>query len=452
MQKSGATVLVVDDDPTSATYLSLALRQAGHTVQAAVGGLDGLRAIESSPPMLVLTDLQMPMLSGMDLLATIKRRWPQIAVVVVTVDDAAATVVRAIQGGALNYLVKPVTPNDLVCAVERALREARIDAPSAVERDTPEIIGTSRAASDLRGQVARAARSDANVVIAGATGTGKELVARAIHRLWRGGRRPLVAHNCALTPPDLFDSEFFGHRRGAFTGAERDRVGLLRQADGGTLFLDELECLTLANQAKLLRVLDDGEVRALGAEESRVVAIRVVAATNRAPGEMIASGVLREDLYYRLRGLQIDLPPLRSRLEDVPALAAAFAALRGREVARDAIDALRAYAWPGNVRQLRTAVLTACDCALPGEPIRARDLDLAAARPAPANRPLGATTLQAAERLLILRAIEDHSGSVSRAADSLGIHRSTLRRKLRQLELGPGDADPRDEPSSPSPR
>jgi two-component system response regulator HydG len=248
-----------------------------------------------------------------------------------------------------------------------------------------------------------------------------------------------------VTPPEMFDSEFFGHKRGAFTGADRDRAGILREAHGGVLFLDELECLGLANQAKLLRVLDDGEIRPVGSDRSRPVSVRFVAATNRAPEAMLACQELREDLYYRLRGFQIELPPLRDRREDIPLLAEHILSDPKAALTARALDALQGCHWPGNVRQLRNVLRSAR--AVAGEhPIDARDLDLSAcgssqtprASPVPSSAPPIATTLQDAERQAIEHALRMHNGNLSRAADELGIHRSTLRRKLRELGLGRG--------------
>jgi two-component system NtrC family response regulator len=302
-------------------------------------------------------------------------------------------------------------------------------------------VGHSASILQVRHQVVLASRSDANVVITGQTGTGKELVARSIHRLSSPDRpRPFVAHNCALTPPDLFDSEFFGHRRGAFTGADRDRVGLLRQADGGILLLDELECLSLTNQAKLLRVLDDGEIRPLGGEESRSISVRFLAATNRSPAAMFATGDLRQDLYFRLRGFQIELPPLCERIDDIPLLAAHHLQPRHKHLTPAALDALARCRWPGNVRQLRSVLGSACANAGAGD-IEERHLDLAAAdprRPEPSAQPSPRdSSLRAIERRAIVAALTDNQGSRNLAAKSLGIHRSTLRRRLRELGIDP---------------
>jgi two-component system response regulator GlrR len=263
-----APVLVVDDDASSLSYISLALEQIGHSVRTAENGLRALAAMEREVPALVISDLQMPAMGGLELLVHIKERWPAVPVMLITVETDIQTVVEVVRRGAINYLVKPVAPAVLQASVAKALAHAGQGASARAGSGTPEIVGASRAIVQVRHMVALASRSDVNVIVVGETGTGKELVARAVHRLSDLAGGPFLAHNCAITPPEMFDSEFFGHRRGAFTGADRDRPGILREADGGIVFLDELECLTLANQAKLLRVLDDGAVRPVGGGSS----------------------------------------------------------------------------------------------------------------------------------------------------------------------------------------
>ncbi len=432
----GSPILVVDDDPSAEAYLSLTLRQAGHTVRSARNGLEALLAIEKDPPALVISDMKMPVMDGLELLAHVRQRWPRLPVVLLSVAQDVPTVVRAVQLGAVNYVVKPAPPAVLLAAVRRIFESP---APRPVDFDpTCGIVGVSRAIVEARHLAVLAARSDVNVLITGRTGTGKELIARAIHRRSRQAGGPFVAHNCAATPPDLFESQFFGHRRGAFTGAERDVTGLLERSDAGVLFLDEMESLSLQHQAKLLRVLDDGEVRPVGCPETRRVDVRYLAATNHDPVEAIAAGQLREDLYYRLRGFQISLPPLRDRQEDLPHLAAHFLEGADRTLAPEAMDALLSHEWPGNVRELRNVLRVACVRASGGV-IRPEHLGLdgrGAAHPAiPA--PL---TLRQIERQAILRALKEHGGNRSRAARALGIDRSTLRRKMKEVgvEKGPG--------------
>jgi two-component system NtrC family response regulator len=335
------------------------------------------------------------------------------------------------------------------------LRSTASSSRSPTDAALSEIVGVSAVIARVRHWIALASRADVNVLVRGETGTGKELAARAIHRLSDLGKGPFVAHNCALTPSELFDSQMFGHRRGAFTGADAEHSGLLRAADGGVLFLDELECLSLANQAKLLRVLDDGAVRALGSERCHKVSVRFFAATNRSVQSMIERGELRDDLYYRLGGFEIELPPLRERREDIVPLARHFLEGRADALTDRAADALVHRSWPGNVRELRTVVRRAASLAGSGaidethlevapSPSGVPRLPGSAPRPAPRPAPhateerptpLGARTIVDAEREAVIEALALHDGNRGRAAEALGIHRSTLRRKMRELGL-----------------
>jgi two-component system response regulator HydG len=295
---------------------------------------------------------------------------------------------------------------------------------------------------EVRHRVLMAARSDVHVLVTGATGTGKELVSRAIHAHSGLSGGPFVAHNCALSPSDLFESEFFGHRRGSFTGADRDRRGLLREAHEGVLFLDELETLDLGFQAKLLRVIDDGEVRAVGAEKAERVNVRFVAATNREARVMIEEGSLREDLYYRLRGIEIRLPSLAERREDIPLLVSHFDSHSGKTGAAgftpEAIEALCRADLPGNVRQLRNLVQGA-RAAAGDAMVGVRHLPLEAGRGGPRvpvsdGVPRG-LSLREIEHRAIVQALEDCNGNRTQAAKILDIDRSTLRRKMQEYGI-----------------
>jgi len=384
-------------------------------------------------------------MDGLELLSHLKQRWPDLPVIVLTANEGIQDVVQAIHLGALNYLVKPSSPAVVSEAVKKALRlrPGSRSAPPQVH----ELVGESPAIAEVRHRVVMAARSDVHVMITGDTGTGKELVARAIHTYSSLAGGPFVAHNCALSPPELFESEFFGHRRGSFTGADRDHGGLLRQADGGVLFLDELETMLPAHQAKLLRVIDDGEVRAVGSEKSHRVSVRFLAATNRDPEIMMQERTLREDLYYRLRGIEIRLPTLNERIVDVPLLARHFAGTEGTAFTPDALDALMETTWPGNVRQLRNIVQGA-KAAAGEEKIgvghlsldsvswgsRAAESGVAASGSGPAAVPHG-LTLRELERRAVEQALADCDGNRTRAAKLLDIDRSTLRRKLQEFGL-----------------
>jgi DNA-binding NtrC family response regulator len=450
-----ASVLIVDDDPASLHFLSLALADTVSSVRCAKGGIAALLAIEQEMPSLVISDLRMPGMDGLELLRLVKERWPELPFLMITVDQDVGTVVETVRLGAVNYLVKPVSPGVLQSAAVRALASRRRSSEPPPHSTSKAIFGTSPLIVKTRHMITLAARSDVNVVVTGETGTGKELVSRAIHALSARAAGPFVAHNCAVTSAEMFDSEFFGHRKGAFTGAERDRTGLLREADGGVLFLDELECLSLSNQAKLLRVLDDGEVRPVGAERSQAVSVRFVAATNQSPKTLLERRELREDLYYRLRGFELSLPPLRERREDIPVLCDHFLGQGGATLAPAALEVLMLAPWPGNVRQLRNVLLSAASAAAGGS-IESRHLDLAVPmeieRPSPEVQrgpelpaDSGRVSLEELERRAIAHALAMHKGNLSQAAKALGVHRSTLRRKIQALGIDTrrGAAPPR---------
>jgi len=428
-------LLVVDGETADREHTAQVLRASGYRTRTCGDGLQAVLGIESDPPDLVISDIHMEGMGGFDLLVHVKARWPDLPVVILSTVGDHSTVVEAMQRGASDYVMKPAASASLLAAVKKGMR-IRVAYPSPPSR-IPEILGRTRGMVEVRRLVTLAASSEVYVFITGETGTGKELVARAIHRYSSRSAAPFVAHNCAATPHDLFESQFFGHRRGAFTGAFENHIGLLEQADGGVLLLDELESLEPSNQAKLLRVLDDGEIRPLGSSEPRRVSVRFFAATNRDEQQLIASGALRDDLYYRLRGLQIPLPSLRERREDIPILADFFLGPEDGPISPEALDALCAFSWPGNVRQLRNVIRGAKALAGTGK-VGLQHLALNPPAPDPSREthasnptfpwPAG-STLKEIERLAILEALRSHGGNLSRAARTLGIDRSTLRRK-----------------------
>jgi DNA-binding NtrC family response regulator len=435
-----SSILIAEDERAAADYLRILLEEAGYEVRVTENGLEALVALEARSYDLVISDIRMPQMDGLELLSLLQQRWPDLPVIVLTANSDVSDVVEAIQLGAVNYLLKPASPAVVSSAVEKAL--AYRTPETSADRSIPELIGKSKSILEVRHRVVLAARSDVHVLITGDTGTGKELVSRAIHTHSALSTGPFVAHNCALAPRDLFESEFFGHRRGSFTGAERDHPGLLRQAHGGVLFLDELETLLPVHQAKLLRVIDDGEVRPVGSEQAERVDVRFLAATNRDPRVMIEEQTLREDLYYRLRGIEIMLPPLADRQDDISILATHFAGEESPGFTTDAMQALVEAPWPGNVRQLRNVVQGAVAVA-GGTRIGVSHLALEAgdARggPGPASEPGSAlprgATLREIERQAILQALEDCDGNRTRAAKQLDIDRSTLRRKIQDYGI-----------------
>jgi DNA-binding NtrC family response regulator len=437
-------VLIVDDERSACAYLRALLEERGFEVRATTDGIEALIALEAGAYDLVISDIRMPKMDGLELLTHLRQRWPELPVIMLTANDDVSDVVQAVHLGAVNYLVKPSAPAVLGAAVDKAL--AARPAISERARSVPELVGQSKAIVEVRHRVVLAARSDVHVMITGDTGTGKELVSRAIHAYSGLANGAFVAHNCALAPHELFESEFFGHTKGSFTGADRDHVGLLRQADGGVIFLDELETMPPAHQAKLLRVIDDGEVRPVGAERSHVVSVRFLAATNRDPRTMMAEQTLREDLYYRLRGVEIQLPTLRERHEDIPLLAEHFAGPDHVGFTADAMEALIRAPWPGNVRQLRNIVQGARAASAGGRiglsHLSLESMDLAddlragtAGEAAGDSRLPHGLTLRELERRAIAQTLEDCDGNRTRAAKVLDIDRSTLRRKIQEYGI-----------------
>ena len=361
-----AKILVIDDDSSLRRVLEYNLQQEGYDVFTAADGESGLKLFEEKAPALVITDLKMPGMGGFQLLAAVKERSPATVVIVLTAFGAIDTAVEAMKLGAFDYLTKPFNREELKLTVKKGLQLQGLSEENRLLKEElsgraefKSIVGTSRAMEGVFSVVRKVADTEATILITGESGTGKELVARAIHSgsSRRGG--PFVAVNCAAIPRDLLESELFGHVKGAFTGAVRDKEGKFQLAEGGTIFLDEVGDLPLELQPKLLRVLQERVVEQVGGTTPQRIDLRVVAATNADLEKWIAEGRFREDLYYRLCVIPIQLPPLRERPEDIPLLVRYFCAKFGAEgvtFSRQALDRLQAYAWPGNVRELENTV------------------------------------------------------------------------------------------------
>jgi DNA-binding NtrC family response regulator len=363
-------ILVVDDEPASRSGLQELLTFWGYEAAAAADGQEALELASSSTPDLVIADLVMPGIDGLELLSRLRRDVPTTAVVFLTGQGSIETAVQAIKDGAYDYLTKPVDPTRLQLLLDRALerseaaRELRLLRRQLRQRGAfGRLLGSSRGMMDVMRQVEASAPTDATIFISGESGTGKELVARTVHELSPRRKGSFVAVNCAAIPETLLESEIFGHERGSFTGAVERRQGCFELADGGTLFLDEVAEMPPGTQAKFLRVLQEGQFRRLGAKAEIRVNVRVVAATNKEPTKALQDGTLREDLYYRLHVFAIELPPFRDRLEDLPELAQAFIeefndrygrSVRG--VDESTLHVLRRHRWPGNVRELRNVI------------------------------------------------------------------------------------------------
>ena len=447
-----ARVLVVDDDPEVVGLLEADLVAAGFTVFSACSGAAGLRLLRETPVDAVVTDLRMPDVDGMELVRAAAESQPDAKVIIITAFATIASAIEAVKQGAFDYVSKPFEIEELVLALDRALEDSRLRQENRSLRGEvarryglDNLIGASPAMQEVVGLIQGAARADLNVLVTGESGTGKELVARAIH--YNGPRRrgPFVALNCAAIPETLLESELFGHVRGAFTGAATARKGLVEEAQGGTLFLDEISEMPANLQAKLLRVLEDREVRPLGSNRGSVVEFRAIASTNRDPRAQIEAGTFRPDLYYRLNVVGIHLPPLRERAGDVPRLARhfveQFAAQQGRTirgVTPEAMALLEAYAWPGNVRELENAIERAVAFART-EFITPADLP-------PAVRDEGQIVQAGVARRWTLRELEDRyiervlaeaNGDRVRAAQILDVHPRTLeRRDQRRARAG----------------
>jgi len=444
-------VLLVDDDPSLLRVTEKQLADAGYRVTAVPDAAGALAAWEAGDVDLVLTDVQMPETDGLELLAEIKRRDPAAAVVMITAHGTVERAVEAMRTGALDFLEKPFRRERLLLVVEKALRYSGLAAENLrlrvelADRFSFEgIVGGSAPMREVLSLLGRAAATDAPVLLAGESGTGKELLARALHY---GGARadgPFVAVNCAAIPEALLESELFGHERGAFTGATDARPGRFREADGGTLLLDEIGEMRADLQTRLLRVLEDGEVRPLGGTASRKVDVRIVSATNRDLAAAIAGGEFREDLFYRLNVIRIDVPPLRDRADDVPLLASHLLAGLGAPDVRleeGLLRRLKEYRWPGNVRELENVLQRALALRPDAESLGEDDLPghvrgpEVGDDPAAVRLPEEGVSLAAVERELIRQALERTGGNRTRAARLLDISRQTLLYRMEKHGL-----------------
>jgi DNA-binding NtrC family response regulator len=447
------TLLVVEDDAANREYLIEALADEGYRIEASPNGRAGLDRVKQGGIDLVVTDVRMPDLDGLDMLREIKASDRAPHVVVITAFGTIEQATRAIKLGAYDYITKPFEMDDLLHLVDRALDERGLRQEVARLRREVEkpyrfenIIGKSRLMQDVFAMIRRLSGSSASVLITGESGTGKELVARAIHFHSPRKGREFSPINCAAIPDTLLESELFGYKRGAFTDAHRDHDGLFAKAQGGTVFLDEIAELSPALQAKLLRVLQEKEIRPLGATKNERVDVRVIAATNRELEERLRDGQFREDLYYRLNVIHLGLPPLRDRADDVLPLAEHFLAAASERVGKrlggftqSAIKTLLGYGWPGNVRELENVIERAVALA-EGERIGIEDLPPHVRERKGADVLAGAVarglTLAEIEREYILRVLAAEGGNKTRAAQRLGLDRKTLYRKIEEYERG----------------
>ena len=453
------SILIVDDEPGVRSALGGVLRDEGYDVDAVDSGESCLERLARQSYDVVLLDIWLPGMDGLATLARMRERQIDAQVVIISGHGNVESAVRAIKMGAFDFVEKPLSLEKTVLVVRNALRQRHLEAENLALRARVDaqhtMVGDSFGMVKLREQVAMAAPTNGRVLIFGENGTGKELVARNIHALSRRRSGPFVEVNCAAIPEELIESELFGHVRGAFTGAVADRRGKFELAHGGTMFLDEIGDMSLKTQAKVLRVLQEQVIDAVGGSTRIRVDARVLAATNKDLPAEIRAGRFREDLYFRLNVVPIFVPPLRERIEDIPLLADHFMAMLAREYGRrpktfdaDAAAALQRYPWPGNVRELRNLVERLM-IMVPGDRVTSRDLSfLEQGLPAPAAadaRPASLAPLHDArdefERQYILRALAAQQGNISRTAEVLGVERSNLYRKMRAFGIGPRRAE-----------
>jgi two-component system NtrC family response regulator len=448
-------ILVVDDEKNYRTILSQLLKGEGYRVSVAENPFAALEVLSRESVALILSDLRMPRMDGMAFLQQVREEVGEVPFVILTAFATVETALGAMKAGAFDYLLKPFNNEEILQTVAKALAYTRLQAENAALRRQleqgreREILGESPTIRKLLLDIGRVAPARASVLIVGETGTGKELVARALHQASPRGSGPLVTVNCAAFAENLLESELFGHERGAFTGANERKRGLFEVADGGTLFLDEIGEFPLGLQPKLLRVLQERRFRRLGGTAEIEADVRVVAATHRDLGAMLAAGSFREDLYYRLNVVTLEVPSLRERPEDIPLLALHFLRRFARELDRpvaslhpDAVKALQRHSWPGNVRELQNVIergvlfcagdtLGVAD--LP-EPLRQSSAVESPAVSLELDRPLP-ELLDAVEGELIRRALVKARGVQAQAAELLGISRSNLQYKLKKFGL-----------------
>ena len=454
----GRQILVVDDEPKMRRVLEIMLQKMGHRVLGAGNGVEALALFGAHSIDLVITDLRMPEMDGIELLAALRAQASDVPVMVITAHGTIETAVAAMKHGACDYILRPFDIDVVELAVERVLNGADVARQNAflrqeIDRGWDAFVGTSQPMQAVYELIQRVGPSKASVLITGETGTGKELAARAVHHASPRRDKLFVPINCAAIPADILESELFGYEKGAFTGAVRERVGKFELADGGTIFLDELTEMPMALQAKLLRVLQENTIERLGGNRVINLDLRVIAATNRDPLESVRAGTLREDLYYRVNVVSIALPPLRERTEDIAGLVEHFIAKHGHSTADTrltprALERLRAYDWPGNVRELENMVeraLILSGGGLLDEPHFLLNPRATESRPTPsapaadgAKAPPPLTqAVEDLEARLIDEALAQADGNKAKAAALLDISERTLWYKLKKYRPDP---------------
>jgi DNA-binding NtrC family response regulator len=450
----GKRILVVDDEENLRRVTQLKLHQAGYEAMTASDGAQALELLARNPQDLVITDLKMPGMSGMELLQAIREEYPEIVVIVVTAFGTIESAVEAMKLGAFDYIIKPVNADALKLVVSRALEHHRLQEEvkslrSAIDRKYgfENIVGQSKTLLATLENAARAALSDSTVLVRGETGTGKELLAKAIHFNSPRRERPLIVINCGAIPKELLESELFGHTKGSFTGAIVNKKGKIEMADQGTLFLDEVGEMPLELQVKLLRLIQEREVEKIGAVQPTKVNVRIIAATHRNLQAMVEDGTFREDLYYRLAVIPLTLPPLRERPEDIPELVAIFFKKfterlnrRSLRLPPSLLPYFSTHRWPGNVRELENVVERLVVLA-PGDEVTVEDLPDFLRRERPPleaiqlELPPEGISMEAVERELVIRALQKCNWNQTKAAEYLDISRKMLIYRMEKFEL-----------------
>ncbi len=451
-------VLVVDDEANMRRVLEIMLARRGYKTYSAANGHEAFELLQDTRVDLVISDLRMPLMSGIELLRKLREAGNEVPLVMITAQGSIESAVEAMRLGACDYLLRPFDVETLDLAISRVfsvreMLQQKDYLREQIEHNWEGLVGSSAALQQVRTQIAQVAPTRASVLLTGETGTGKEVVARAIHRASARRDQLFVAVNCAAIPAEMLESELFGHEKGAFTGALRQHIGKFELADKGTLFLDEITEMPVALQSKLLRVLQDGIVERLGGDRGIELDVRVIAATNRAPQQAIRDGRLREDLYFRLNVFAIELPPLRARREDLPELVRHFIALHAPAqpqaapaapgISAQALEHLQRYDWPGNVRELSNMIERALILS-GGRPLDLTHFPLAGAprgttAPSAPDTPLDLRLEPAVEALeirLISEALRQSDGNKSRAAQLLQISERSVWYKLKKYRIG----------------
>jgi DNA-binding NtrC family response regulator len=451
----GSRILVVDDDETIRGFLRDLLGANGYEVEEAVDTHGAAQMLKAHEYEVVLTDLMLPDGDGLEVLRAARSRPYEPEVLLITAYGTIDSAVEAVRGGAFDYLTKPIATQKLLLTVDRAIERRTLRSEvshlrrEVGERYAPEsIVAASPGMRRIVEMIDVVSATDSAVLIQGESGTGKELVARAIH--FRGARagRPFIAINCAALPEALLESELFGYAKGAFTGAATEKKGLFEEANGGTLLMDEIGDMPLLLQGKLLRVLQEGEIRRVGSASVRRVDVRILASTNRNLADLISEGKFREDLFYRLNVIPLVIPPLRERREDIVPLCRHFLSLYGKKLNRQpqslapgALELVFAHSWPGNIRELANVIERAVTLStapvISVEEFRVIFSLGQTATPAPGAQPASAVTMESAEKETILRALKEADGNQTKAARALGMGRNTLWRKMKKHGIDP---------------